>query len=62
MQKIQNTALRKIMGAFKSLPIKVMQYDANILPLDVRMEEIRSRFAIRAIRDVSPRNSIWTGQ
>jgi hypothetical protein len=31
MQKIQNTALRKIMSAFKSSLVKVMQSDANIL-------------------------------
>jgi hypothetical protein len=35
-----------------------MQRDANILPLDVRMEKICSRFAMQAIRNVSPRNSI----
>jgi hypothetical protein len=29
-----------------------------ISPLDVRMKEIGSRFAIKAIRDVSPRNPI----
>jgi hypothetical protein len=58
MQKIQNTALRKIMEAFKSSLINAVQRDANILPLDVRMEEIRSTFAIQAIRNVSPRNPI----
>jgi hypothetical protein len=58
MQEIQNTALRKIMEAFKSSPINAMQRDANILLLDVRIEEIRCRFAIRAIRNVSPRNPI----
>ena len=59
IQKIQNTALRKILGAFKSAPIKAMQRDAEILPVNIRMKEIRDRFAIRAIRAVSPRNPVW---
>jgi hypothetical protein len=57
-RKIQNIALLKIMEAFKSSPIKIMQRDVNILPLDVGMKEIRSGFAIQTIRDVSPRNPI----
>ena len=36
-----------------------MQRDAEILPVSIRMKEIRDRFAIRAIRDVSPRNPVW---
>ena len=59
IQKIQNTGLRKILGAFRSPPIKAMQRDAEILPVSIRMKEIRDRFAIRAIRDVSPRNPVW---
>ena len=59
IQKIQNTGLRKILGAFRSAPIKAMQRDAEILPVSIRMKEIRDRFAIRAIRDVSPRNPVW---
>jgi hypothetical protein len=46
------------MGAFKAVSIKAMQRDANILPLDIKMEEIRSRFAIRVIRGFSPKNPI----
>ena len=59
IQKIQNTGLRKILGAFRSAPIKAMQRDAEIMPVSIRMKEIRDRFAIRAIRDVSPRNPVW---
>ena len=36
-----------------------MQRDAEILPVSIRMKEIRDRFAIRAIRDISPRNPVW---
>ena len=58
IQKIQNTGLRKILGAFRSAPIKAMQRDAEILPVSIRIKEIRDRFAIRAFRVVSPRNPI----
>jgi hypothetical protein len=44
------------MGAFKSSPIKAMQRDTNILLLDVTIEEIRSRFAIWAIREMIQKN------
>jgi len=59
IQKIQNTGLPKILGAFRFAPIKAMQRDAEILPVNIRMKEIRDRFAIRAIRAVSPRNPVW---
>ena len=59
IQKVQNTGLRKILGAFRSAPIKAMQRDAEILPVNIRMKEISDRFAIRAIRAVSPRNPVW---
>jgi len=55
IQKIQNTGLRKILDAFRSAPIKEMQHDAEILPVIIRMKEIRDQFAIRAIRAVSPK-------
>jgi hypothetical protein len=59
IQKVQNTALRKILGAFRSAPVKAMQRDAEILPVNIQMKEIRGRFVVRAIRAVSPRNSVW---
>jgi hypothetical protein len=59
IQKVQNIALRKILGAFRSAPVKAMQRDAEILPANIRMKEIRDRFAVRAIRAVSPRNPVW---
>jgi hypothetical protein len=36
-----------------------MQRDAEILPVNIQMKEIRDRFAVRAIRAVSPRNPVW---
>jgi hypothetical protein len=47
IQKVQNTALRKILGAFRSAPVKAMQRDAEILPVNIRMKEIRDRFAVQ---------------
>jgi hypothetical protein len=41
------------------MPVKAMQRDAEILPVNIQMKEIRSRFAVRAIRAVSPRNPVW---
>jgi hypothetical protein len=35
IQKVQNTALRKILGAFRSAPVKAMQRDAEILPVNI---------------------------
>jgi hypothetical protein len=61
--KVQNTALRKILGAFRSAPVKAMQRDAEILPVNIRMKEICDRFAIRAIRETLCGNSqTATGQ
>ena len=62
IQKIQNTRLRKILGAFRFAPIKAMQYNAKILPVSIRMKEIRDRFAIRAIRAVSPKTLCGNSQ
>jgi hypothetical protein len=54
IQKVQNTALRKILGAFKSAPVKAMQRDAEILLVNIRMKEIRDQFAIRAVSPGNP--------
>ena len=59
IQKGQNTELRKILGPFRSAPIKTMQCDTKILPVNIRMKETRDWFAIRAIHVVGPRNPEW---
>ena len=59
IQKGQNTELRKILGPFRSAPIKTMQCDTKILPVNIRMKETRDWFAIRAIHVVGPRNPGW---
>lgn len=40
-------------------PVKAVQRDDEILPVSIRMEDIRGRFVIRVIRPVSPRNLVW---
>lgn len=36
-----------------------MQYDAEILLVNIQVEEIRDRFAIRTIWASGPRNPVW---
>jgi len=48
-----------ILRVFKFAPVKPMQYDAKILLVNIQVEEIRDRFAIRAIRAAGPRNPVW---
>ena len=36
-----------------------MQRDAEMLPVNIRIEEIRDQFSIRDIRDVSSKSPIW---
>ena len=59
IQEVQNTELHKILRAFKFVPFKEMQRDAEMLPVNIRIEEIRDQFSIRDIRDVSSKSPIW---
>ena len=58
IQEVQNTGLRNILGTFRSALIKAIQRDVEILPVNIKMKEIRDRFAIHAICAVSPRNPV----
>ena len=58
---IQNEALRIISGAFKSSPIKSLQVDCNILPLDLQVLETSCRHYLRLKQEPqSPINDIIT--
>ena len=57
--KIQKTEKRKKQYLQIQITMKLFQRDTEILPVNIRMKEIRNRFAIRAIRAVSPRNPVW---
>ena len=47
LQKIQNLALRKILGVFKSAPILPMEVEAALAPPRVRLHKNIQRFALR---------------
>src|SRR5436190_12061108 len=49
-QKLQNIALRKMLGAFKTSPINAMELEASIPPSRVRFERIYKNYAWRALQ------------
>ncbi len=49
-QRLQNTALRTILGAFKTSPIKVMEIEAAVPPSRIRFEKTCYNYAIRIMQ------------
>ena len=49
-QKLQNIALRKILNAFKTSSINVMELEASIPPLKVKFERICKNYAWRVLQ------------
>src|SRR5436190_14319803 len=49
-QKLQNIALRKMLDAFKTFPINVMELEASIPPPKVRFERICKNYAWRTLQ------------
>jgi hypothetical protein len=49
-QKLQNSILRKILGAFRTSPIAAMELEAAILPTRIRLDKICKNYALRAIQ------------
>src|SRR6266536_1531443 len=49
-QRLQNAALRTILGAFKTSPIKAMEIEAAVPPPRVRFEKICYNYAIRIMQ------------
>src|SRR5205085_12184924 len=49
-QKLQNLALRKILGAFKTSPIITMKLEAAIPPPKVRFNKIYMNYSLRIIQ------------
>ena len=47
LQKLQNTALRKILGAFRTSPGAAMEIEANIEPVKVRLNKKCRKYALR---------------
>jgi hypothetical protein len=48
-KKLQNQALRQILGAFKGSPTRAMEIEAAILPTDLRAEQLCQQYAIRTL-------------
>lgn len=59
IQKCQNSAIRKILGAFVSTPIDALHKDSDILPIGYRQDEIAKMYALRINRTIDPRNPIY---
>src|SRR5436190_21487452 len=49
-QKLQNIALRKMLGAFKTSPINAMKLEASISPPKIRFERICKNYARRTLQ------------
>jgi ribonuclease HI len=48
-KKLQNSALRKILGAFRTSPVSAMEIEAGILPVEVRFEKLCKNYALRIL-------------
>ena len=49
-EKLQNQALRKILGAFRTSPISAMEIEAAISPVSVRFNKLCQNYAIRILQ------------
>ena len=50
MQKLQNLALRKILKAFRTSPIAIMKIEANILSVEIRLNQKMQKLALRIMK------------
>ena len=48
-QKLQNQAVRHMLGAFKSSPRRALEVEAAMMPPEVRFERLCNRYALRMI-------------
>jgi ribonuclease HI len=49
LETVQNSALRKILGAFRTTPIVALQTEAALPPVHVRLQHAQRRYAIRIL-------------
>jgi len=49
-QKLQNQALRKVLGVFKTSPISAMEIEASLPPPKVRFNKICKNYALRILK------------
>ena len=48
-QKLQNIALRKMLGAFKTSPINAMELEASIPPFKIKFKRMCKNYAWRTL-------------
>jgi len=49
-EKLQNSALRKILGAFKTSSVSAMQIEAGLPSTQVRFEKLCKNYALRILK------------
>ncbi len=61
-QRLQNQAIRLILGAFKGSPSKALELEAGIPPPEIRLEKHCNRYALRALsfNPIHPIRKIYT--
>lgn len=50
LQGLQNMALRKILGCFRTSPVRPMEVEACLCPPDVRLNHSRRKYAVRSLQ------------
>ena len=50
IQLVQNTASRRILGAFRSTPTDLLDVEAALLPANIRLQYNQRRYAVRLLR------------
>lgn len=50
IQGLQNVALRRILGAYRTTPIKAMEVEAALYPAKLRLDNNLQRYAFRALK------------
>jgi hypothetical protein len=58
LQKIQNVALRRILGAIKTTPIQAMHVEAGIMPIRYRLLQTTLRQGMRILYKLHPKNPL----
>lgn len=50
IERIQNSALRLILGAFRSSPIQALQSEAHVPPINIRIKQISDNFCLKLLK------------
>ena len=49
-QRLQNMAIKHMLGAFKGSPTKALELEAALSPPDIRFEKLCNMYALRTLR------------